>query len=236
MKNPLLIVITAVIVLFVLLAGLDFFILHKFFPGSPAVGQPAPAKAPIEKAAPPQASQPLITQPPKSLEQNISSLKDAITEAAASGENQEVTLVLSETEANSQATQMLAQTEMPEDIPLEINGIHVDFQPGNKVVTQIDTTIQAVFSIPVDIEVTSQVSIDEGKPSVTVTDVSFFGSGLLPQSLKDRITGFITGEIDNLLTRVTEVEVGDGKVVLEYKDIDIQEEIATVTVIAKPEQ
>ena len=236
MKNPLLIVIVAVIALFVILAGLDFFILHKFFPGSPAVEQPALAKAPVEKAALPQASQPVITQPSQSLEQNISSLEDAITKAAASGENQEVTLVLLETEANSQATQMLAQAEMPEDILLEINGIHVDFQPGNKVITRIGATIQVGISIPVDIEVTSQVGIEDGMPSVTITDISFFGSGLLPQSLKDQITGFITGEIDNLLTPVTEVELGDGKVVLEYTDIDIQEETATVTVIAKPEQ
>ena len=191
MKKPVLIIIAVFCILVAIVAALDYFVLHQFFAAPPVAEppvaeQPAPSAvsiAPTEKAAPaPAPAQPPITQPPKSLEQNIA-----------------------------------------------------DFKPGNIVLTTIETNIQAVLSFNIDVKVTSQVGVADGKPTVAVTDINFIGSALLPQSLKDQITGYFTQQIEDVLTRVTEVDVGGGKKVeLEYKDINIQEEEATVTVVASP--
>ena len=235
MKNPVLIIIAVFCILVAIVAALDYFVLHQFFAAPPVAEQPAASAAsiaPTKKAVP---VQPPITQPPKSLEQNIADLEDAIADAAASGESQEVIMVISEAEANTKAAEMLTQVEVPGDIPLEIKSVSVDFKPGNMVITSVETNIQAVLSFNIDVEVTSQVDVADGKPTVAVTDINFIGSALLPQSLKDQITGYFTQQIDDVLTRVTEVDAGGGeKVELEYKDINIQEEEATVTVVASP--
>ena len=250
MKNPVLIIIAVFCILVAIVAALDYFVLHQFFAAPPATEQSAPSAAsvappvaeqptpsaasiaPTEKAAP---AQPPITQPPKSLEQSIADLTDAITDAAASGESQEIIMIISEAEANATAAEMLTLVEVPGDIPLEIISVSVDFKPGNIVLTTIETNIQVVLSFNIDVEVTSQVDVTDGKPAVAITDINFTGSALLPQSLKDQITGYFTQQIEDVLTQVTEVDVGGGeKVILEYKDINIQEDEATVTVVASP--
>ena len=245
MKGHALIIIAVVGVLLVVAAALDFFVLHVFSDEPPPAEPVALSKTPSEKAALPKASAtqatssqvnpPQATPSAQSLEENIQSVTEAITEAATSGESREVTLVISEIEANAQAAIMLAKAEIPEEIPMVINGVQVDFQRGNIVVTVVDTTLQVVFNIPIDIKITSQVGIAYGQPTVTITDISFFGSALLPRSVKDQITGLIMENLDSLLAQITEIDLGEGdKVEIEYKDIDIQEEEATITAIVKP--
>jgi len=250
MKGHALIIIAVAGILLVVAGAMDRFVLHVFSDEPPPAEPVALSSTPNEKAAPPQASPsqattsqttssqtnpPKATPPAQSLEENIQSVTESITEAATSGESREVTLVISETEANEQASKMLARTEVPEELPLLINSVQVDFQKDNIVVTMVDTTIQVIFNIPIDIKIMSQVGIAYGQPTVTITDISFFGSALLPRSMKDQITGLIMENVDSLLTQVTEIDLGEGdKVEIEYKDIDIQEEEATVTAIVKP--
>ena len=246
MKGHALIIIAVVGVLLVVATALDIFVLHVFSDEPPPAEPTALSKTPSEKgstssqASPlqttsSQANPPQATPPAQSLEEDIQSITEAITKAATSGESREVTLVISEIEANAQAAMMLARAEIPEEIPLVINGVQVDFQRGNIVVTVVDTTLQVVFNIPVDIKITSQVGIAYGQPAVTITSISFFGSALLPRSVKDQITGLIMENLDSLLAQITEIDLGEGdKVEIEYKDINIQEEEATITAIVKP--
>jgi len=213
-------IIGSVIAVLLIVAGVDYFILNK-----PAPPEPIPAAQPAAAPAPTQALP--AEQPPVSLQQNLESLKKTLSEVNVTGEAREVTLVISEAEANAQGANILSRTEIPEDIPIEITSVHIDFQTGNTVMTEAETV---TLGFEVTIKVKSQVDIIEGKPAVEVTDVNF-GFVPVPQSLKDKITELVTQKIDELLSQLTEAEFG---INLEYKDINIQEETASITVLVKP--
>jgi len=199
---------------------------------SPPVESPAPSqevKPADEPLALPPENKPPTEAPPETLEENIESLMEAIAAVCADGEAREVTLVLSEKEANAQASELIVQTEVPEDIPLEIKDIYIDFQPGNSVLTEIDAV--ALGSLQATVKVKSQVDIIEGKPAVAVTEINF---GFIPLSgaLKDRIAGLVREKIEDLLNQLTETGlVCDREIGLVYQDIDIQEEEAAITVL-----
>ena len=237
MKNPLIIVIGAIVVVLLIVAGVEHFILNK--PSPEETKLPAQQEAPTKETELP-AAQPASTeesvsttiaeQSPLTFEQKIEKLRETIEDVYVSGESREITLVFTEVEANEEAVKLVAQAEVPKDIPLEIKGVHVDFQTDNNVLTEAETI--AFGSFPVKIKVKSQVSIVEGEPTVEVTDVNF-GFVPLPSSLKDRITDFVEQTIGDLLARFTETELG-AKTTLEFTEIDIQEEEVTIRVIIKP--
>ncbi|MFC2065979.1 hypothetical protein ACFLUO_02800 [Chloroflexota bacterium] len=197
----------------------------------PPAEQPVPTKeseAPAEQPVPPKESEAPVEQPPLTLEQKIEKMRKAIAEVVATCESKEVTLVFTETEANDLASILLTQFEMPEDIPLQIGDVHIDFQTGNNVVTEAET---AGSGLKITLKVTSHVSIEEGKPVVEVTDINL----PLPQSLKDQVDVLVKEKTMALLDQLTQAElVSDGEVELEYTDIDIQEEELTITLLIKP--
>lgn len=226
MKNPLIIG-TIVAVLFIL-AGVGYFLLGNPFPAespppsTPSTEQPSPtreSKSPPEQLAP-------------SLEQKIETIEKAIADVCATGESKEITLVFTETEVNDQAAKLLAQSEIPEDIPLEIKSVHVDFQTDNNLVTEIGAV---TYGFNVTIKVNAQVGIEGGKPEVQVTDVSF-GLVPLPEPLKDTITDLITQKIDDLLSQLTEVEIdcSEREIDLEFTDVSTQPDKITFAVKIKP--
>ena len=198
---------------------------------APPAKQPVPAKeseAPTEQPVPAKESEAPIEQPPLTLEEKLEKLRKAIADVGATGESKEITLVFTETEANDLAETLLVQIEMPEDIPLQITKVHIDFQTGNNVVTEAET---AASGLTITLKVKSHVSIEEGKPAVEVTDINL----PLPKSLKDKITVLVREKTVALLDRLTQAELGDNeKVDLEYIDIDIQEEELTITLLIKP--
>ena len=240
MKRSEIIIITVVAVVFIS-ASVGYFLLSSPpLPESPALGatsteppaQPKEGAPSIKPSAPPSESTPPSGQPPLSFEQKMENLREAIADVCATGESREVTVVFTETEANDQAAKRLAQTEIPEDIPLEVSSVRIDFQTDNNLLTEAKTV--AYGFIKFTIKVKAQVSIEAGKPRVDVTKVSF-GFVSLPKLLKDRITGLITQQIDGLLSQITGAQLGcNGKVDLEFADIATQESTATVTVIVKP--
>lgn len=233
MKTVITVVITAAVVLVLITAGFIYFTRSKPPASPPATQTPLPtASKPTQSATP--TSQPPPTQTPSTLEQNITSLEQAINNIATTGQSQEVTLTITESEANVQAAAMLTSATMPPDVPLEIKGVKIDFKPGNIILAEIDTVLHAVISLSVKVNVQMQVGIQAGKPTASVTDVSFTGSSLLPPSAKDQITSLITQQIDQLITQLTTAELAGGKVVLEYTKINIQETSAAVTVLVKP--
>jgi len=239
MKRSEIIIITVAAVVFIL-ASVGYFLLSSPpLPESPALGatsteppaQPREGAPSIKPSAPPSESTPPSGQPPSSFEQKIENLREAIADVCATGESREVTVVFTETEANDQAAKRLAQTEIPEDIPLEVSSVRIDFQTDNNLLTEAETV--AYGFIKFTIKVKAQVSIEAGKPRVDVTKVSF-GFVPLPELLKDRITGLITQQIDGLLSQITGAQLGcNGKVALEFVDIATQESTVTVTMIVK---
>ena len=239
MKILLIIIVTIVAVLLIA-SGVYYFILSKPSPPAeqptspreikPPTEQPTPpveTKPSTERLAPPEESKPPTEQPPLTFEQKIESLKQAVADVLATGEAREITLVITETEANDQAANLLPQAEIPGDIPLEIKGVRIDLQTGNNLLTEIEAVI---YGFTGKIEVKSHVSIEEGRPAVEVTDVSVPLPGV-----KDKIAGLIEQKIEDLLSQLTETALGsDEEVDLEYKEINIQEEKVTITVLIKP--
>ena len=197
---------------------------------APPASEPPPklpepeSEAPPEQPAPPEESKAPIEPQSLTMEQKIEKLRNAIAEVGATGESQEVTLLFTETEANAMAAVLLVQFEMPEDIPLQIENVNIDFQKENTVVTEAETAL-------LTLKVTSHVSIEEGKPAVEVTDINL----PLPQSLKDQIAVLVREKTVALLDQLTRSALdNNGEVELEYTDIAIQEEDLTITLLLKP--
>ena len=235
MKGPLSIIIVVIAAVLITVAAVNYF---EF--GQPATTESPPSpsqevKPAAEPPVPPSGSEPVTEETPETpetIEKGIENLMEAVTDVCAGGEAKEVTLVFSEIEANALAAEGIVQVGIPEDIPLEIKDIHVDFQPGNIVLTEIDTV--ALGSLQAKVKVKSEVDITDGKPAATVTEIDF-GFIPLPDSLKDRVADLVREGIEDLLNQLTETGLGcDGEVALAYKDIDIQEEEATITVLVQP--
>ena len=222
------IIITTVAVAVLILVGVSYSLLNK-----PSPTEPPPQVTPsIEQPAPPRESKPPPVQPPPSFEQKIENLKTAIADVCATGEIKEVTMVFSETEANNQAAKLLAQTKIPEDIPLEIESVRIDFQSDNNVLTEARSVIYD--SLKVTIKVKAKVGIKEGKPEVEVTSISF-GFIPLPKPLKDRIVDLGMQKLDALQAQLTETGLDcNGKVDLQFTDINIEQDKVTITLIIKP--
>ncbi len=226
MRRPLVVVSISVAVVLIL-TGVAYLFLSK-----PPATEPQPRGSSTNQPTSAKESKPPPEQSTLSFKQGIENIKNAIDEVCTTGESKELTLVFTEAEANEQAAKLLAQTEIPEDIPLEVESIRVDLKAGNTVVTEVKSV---TYGFKITIEVTVLVITEDGKPKVEVTNVNF-GIVPLPQPVKDRITAFVTQEIDNLLNRLlNEVSTGcDGGVDLEFTEIDIQENKVTIIVVVRP--
>jgi hypothetical protein len=116
--------------------------------------------------------------------------------------------------------------EIPADIPLEVNSVSIDLQPGNNLLTVADTTI---LGFGANLKVDTNVSIKDGQPDITVNEVSF-GMIPVPGTVKDQIVALISQQMDQMLVTLTESGTGSG-VDLEFKDMTIDEDTLSVTVL-----
>lgn len=219
------IIIVAVVSVSFCLAGVGYLL----FSSPPQLEPPQPSVTPTQQAVPPKEAKSSSGQPPSSIEQKVESVREAIADVCTNGGSREVTLAFTERQANDQAAKLLATAEIPADIPLEVESVHIDFQSDNNVLVEVKSVI--LNSMKVTIEVTIHVTIEESSPKVDITKVSF-GFLPLPQPLKDRITDFITQTIDDSLNQITEAGIDcHGKVDFKFKAISIQGEKLTATVM-----
>lgn len=228
MKSPL--VITSFVIAGLLIsAGVGYVLGRNPSPAEP----PRQVTAPVEQPAPPEESKPTSEPPSPRLEQQAEDFMTAIANVCASGESKEATLVITETEANNLAAQMLAQVEIPEDISLEIKSVHLEFEADNNVAAEIGSVL---YGFKVTIKSRAHISVEENKPKVEITDISF-GLIPLPQAIKDRAVVYITQEIDNLLRQLTErtIDCNGTTVGLDLEEINVQPGKMTVTVLIRPE-
>lgn len=230
-------IIIITVIVFILIGG-GYFVFSNFFSSEPppkdeAPTEPpaAPEAAPTTPPTPPRESAPLppTELPVPSLEEKVVDFRQAVADVLASGESQEVTLVFTEAEVNEQATRLLTQAEIPENIPLEIKSVHIDLQPGNNLLTKAETTI---LGFGVTLKANAQVSIREGKPKVDITKVSF-GVIPIPGAVKDAVVGFIKQQTDDLLVQLTEPAIGGDGIDLEFQEINTQEDKVTITILVK---
>jgi flagellar basal body-associated protein FliL len=229
-------IIIIIAIVFVLIGG-GYLVFSNFFSSEPPPKDEAPTEppatpeaTPTTPPAPPKESAPPPEPPPApSIEEKVVDFGQAVADVLASGESQEVTLVFTEAEVNEQATKLLAQVEIPEDIPLEIKSVHIDLQPGNNLLTEAETTI---LGFGVTLKANAQVSIREGKPKVDITKVSF-GAIPIPGAIKDAVVGFITQQTDDLLVQLTKPAIDGDGIDLEFQEINTQEDKVTITILVK---
>jgi len=196
----------------------------------PSVSQSATVRE--TAPAPPPAPQTSPQQPPLTFEEKIERLKQAITDACHTSKSRQLTLSFTEAETNEQATKFLTRLTLPEDIPLEVESIQIDFQADNNAAAEVKSVISGWFKAT--IKAKSHVSIKDGKPDVELTKVSF-GIVPLPKAARDKIIGLVPQKIEALLYYLAETEAEcQGKVNLEFTGITIQETEATVSVTARP--
>ncbi len=228
MKTPLVIISTIVLMLIVI-SGVSYFIGNPF----PTKPPPPPSAPATEPPPPPAESEPMPEQPPPSIEPKIEELLKAMADVSATGESKEITLVFTEDEINDQAAILVTQFEMPPDVPAEIKSLHIDLQAENNLVAEMRA---AAFGIEIPIKVRASIRVEESKLKVEITSVDF-GAVPLPQSVKDSFVAAITQKIDEALVQLTESGAGvDGKVAFEFKDIAVQPETVTITVVIKPRE
>jgi len=235
------IIISITAIVLVLIGG-GYFVVSNFFTSEPPPEDETPTELPAPPAppAPPEESLPSPPTLPKesapppepsaqSVEEKVAEFGQTVADVYASGESQQVTLVFTEDEVNDQAAVMIAQTEIPEDIPLEIKSINIDLQPDNNLLVEAKTTI---LGFGVTLKATSQVSIRDGKPKVDITKVSF-GALPIPGAIKDTVVKFITQRTNELMVQLTRATAGGDGIDLEFKEITTQEDKVTITVLVK---
>jgi hypothetical protein len=188
----------------------------------------APPSAP--PTPPEEATPPLPDETP--VKTGIDGLSNAAADVYATGEPKEIDIIITETEANQRAAELVPALEIPPDIPLEIKSIHLDLQPENIVLVEAPSTLFGRVSATA--RITTQVSIEAGEPRVEITKISF-GLIPVPQSLKDEIDSLITEKIGDFTAYLITPEVsGGGEVSVEFRDISIRQDDLTVSLVIRP--
>jgi hypothetical protein len=216
-----LIIIGSIVALCLITAGIFYAASHNApITEAPPSEQASPSEEPVP---PPPDETPVQTE--------IDGFTDATTEVYATGEPKEIDIIITETEANQKAADLVTTLEIPPDIPLEIKSIHLDLQPENIVLVEAPSTLFGRLSATA--RVTTQVSIEAGEPKVEITKISF-GLIPVPQSLKDEIDSLITEKIGDFTAHLITPEVdGGGEVSLEFRDISIRQDDLTVSVVIR---
>lgn len=193
--------------------------------------EPSPETAMATPSTTPKV-EPSTLPPQQNLEQMLKSLQQEAAKASGRGEPVETTLTVTEEQANSEIAPRLLETEIPEELPVELEAVHFDFQP-EAVLTELAVT---AYGITVSADITAQVNIVDGKPEIEVTDIGF-GWMPLPEAAKDQLTDLITTKMADLqedaLDREMAAVIGDADWSITY--LSIQEEQATVTLLIQPE-
>jgi hypothetical protein len=226
MKNP--VVITMLVIALVLIGGIvAVFLVFNVFDREAAAPTPVPTPTP---APAPTSTPPPAPAPPSgpSLEDKLKDLEQVIIEVRTSDQPQEVTIVLTEAEVNAQASQSLTQQQQSGDF--KVLSVRIDLKPNNNMVSELQA--QALgFTIPIKVNMT--VGVKDGKPAVTISDISF-GMLPVPQTMKDQIAAAIANNIDDLVMQMTQQGVGGGGVIFEFKSITIRESDMTIVALVKP--
>jgi hypothetical protein len=144
----------------------------------------------------------------QNFDKKLDSLKTQAIEASQIGEKEEVSLVITEKEANSKLVQLLAEGELP------LKKIMINFGDGYFL-------ISAVMDAPgVDAKTGAigQIEISKGKPKVVLAEFNL-GKLPLPKSVKVKV--------EQLLNIMVNLQVSDFPV--EISDVQIKNHQLTVT-------
>ncbi|MFA5317360.1 MAG: hypothetical protein WC369_08070 [Dehalococcoidales bacterium] len=192
-----------------------------------------PASATVTPSSGQQAELPpalLILGESLTFDQKVEGLKQVASEVCATGQSREVRLVFSEEEANQKAAELLAGNEIETDIPLEVIGVKVYFLDDNRVLAEVKASIA---SLKPTIKVETSVSLKDGEPEVEITRMSF-GFIPLPGAVKEKLSLVARQQIDSIISSYRGEQMGcDGRIKLEFNDIEIKQAEASVTLTVR---
>lgn len=143
----------------------------------------------------------------QSLDQKLDALDTQIKAAVQAGEKREVSLVITEKEANSKLVQMIAEGQLP------LKRILINFGDGYFLT-------YAVVDMPgIDAKTGSigRVEIADGKPKVVITEFNL-GKLPLPESAKGRVEQLVnilvSSQLSDFPVDITYVEFNDHQLTL----------------------
>ncbi len=162
-----------------------------------------------------------------SMDLKLAELKKELDAAYLNGQPQEVSLVLTETEANEAALRLIQQSGT--QIPMQIKAIRVDFQTGNSIRISVDAV---TFMITYTMIATEGVRVDNSALVINIISVE---APFLLSSYKDAMGGMVKQETELLLQQFIGSGLGYGdKIILEYTGVQTDDSSITIKAMAKP--
>ena len=185
------IVIGSVLVLVIIMVGIAWILLSR--PSKIAAGVTAV---------------PLNSQAAQSLDTKWNNFNSTIAQSSA---GTPVTVTLTQEEVNSKVNAQLGTADLPDD--LTVSNVNVNLKDG-----QISLSADLKYSIfSGRAGMTATVQIANGQPTVVVTAIDM-GSLPIPQAMKDKLTGLISGASlfqESTAAFVTQnVQIADGEIII----------------------
>jgi hypothetical protein len=153
-------------------------------------------------------SVPSDTQAAQSLDTKWNNFDSTIAKSSA---GTPVTVTLTQEEVNSKVNAQLSTVDLPDG--LTVSNVNVNLKDG-QILLSADLKY-SIFSGSAGM--TATVQIVDGQPTVVVTDVDM-GSLPIPQSMKDQLTGLISGASlfqESTASFVTQsVQIADGEIII----------------------
>ncbi|HEX75018.1 MAG TPA: hypothetical protein G4O12_00390 [Dehalococcoidia bacterium] len=142
----------------------------------------------------------------QSFDQKFQTFETEIEAAVATGEEKEVSLVITEEEVNSKLVEVLAEGELP------LKEALLNFDQGYFLVYAVVDTP----GVDAKTAVIARIEVVKGEPKVTVEDFDL-GKLLLPQGMNNGIGSLLTiiakmnAPTDDLPLVITEIEIAKGQ-------------------------
>ncbi len=151
---------------------------------------------------------PADTQAVQSLDNKWNTFNSTIAQSSA---GTPVTVTLTQEEVNSKVNAQLSTVDLPNE--LTVSNVNVNLKNG-QILLSADLKY-SIFSGRAGM--TATVQIVDGQPTVVVTDVDM-GSLPIPQAMKDKLTGLISGASlfqESTAAFVTQnVQITDGEIII----------------------
>ncbi len=162
-----------------------------------------------------------------SIDFKLAQLKKDLDAAYTSGQAREISLTLTEPEANEAAVRQIRASGS--QIAMQIKGISVDIQKGNLMQISIDAV---TFGITYSMTVTANIRVNNGALDIQINSVEV---PLLLTSYKDSISGMVKQETELMLKQLTSGGLGyDSKIDLQFTDVQTDDSSIIVKALAKP--
>ncbi len=177
------------VALILMLLGVIYFLLTR----EPVIS-PLPSESPSE----------MTQESPEAaarLEEKIRTLNQEIEEAQTTGEQKQVTLIVTDAEINSLISQQLT-TEKPADLPIDLQEIKVYFRQGLLyIIVRGKAEVMSFTAL-----VTGEISVKAGKPALIIKSIDM-GKLPLPGTIAEKLTALLNEQFQKSITANMPLEI-----------------------------